>query len=57
VLEVNEPDPLSLKSWVRARRTGEIVLLAVVVKADEPGRISAIGFHSDEPPERLRTRK
>ena len=57
LLEVNEPDPLSLKSWVRARRTGEIVLLAVVVKADEPGRISAIAFHSDEPPERLRTRK
>jgi len=56
VLEVNEADPLSLKSWVRARKTGEIVLLSVVVHADEPGRISAIGFLSEVPPERLRAR-
>lgn len=54
VLEVNEADPLSATNWLRARRTGEIVLLSVVVHADEPGRISAIGFLSDEPPERLR---
>jgi hypothetical protein len=57
VLEVNEANPRALKSWVRARRTQEIVSLAVVVHADEPGRISEIGFLSDEPPERLRTRK
>lgn len=57
LLEVNEPDPLSLKSWVRARKTQEIVLLAVQVRADEPERISMIGFQSDEPPERLRSRK
>ena len=57
VLEVNEADPLSLKSWVRARKTQEIVMLAVAVKADEPGRISAIGFLSEEPPDHLRTRK
>lgn len=54
VLEVNEADPLSLKSWVRAQKTQEIVMLAVTVKADEPRRISAIGFLSEEPPERLR---
>jgi hypothetical protein len=57
LLEVNETDPLSLTSWVRARKTQEIVLLAVQVHADEPERISAIGFLSDEPPERLRSRK
>lgn len=57
LLEVNETDPLSLSSWVRARKTQEIVLLAVQVHADEPGRISAIGFTSEEPPERLRARQ
>lgn len=57
LLEVNETGPLSLTSWVRARKTREIVLLAVQVHADEPGRISMIGFHSDAPPERLRTRQ
>jgi hypothetical protein len=54
VLEVNEKDPLSLTSWVRARKTQEIVMLAVQVHADEPARISMIGFTSDVPPERLR---
>jgi hypothetical protein len=57
LLEVNEADPLSLKSWVRARKTQKIVMLAVAVHADEPGRISMVAFLSEEPPERLRTRK
>ena len=57
VLEVNETNPLALKSWVRSRKTQEIVSLAVVVHADEPERISEIAFLSDEPPERLRLRK
>jgi hypothetical protein len=57
LLEVTETGPLSLTSWVQARKTGEIVLLAVQVHADEPARISAIGFQSDVPPERLRTRQ
>ena len=57
LLEVNETGPLSLTSWVQARKTGEIVLLADQVHADEPARISAIGFQSDVPPERLRTRQ
>jgi hypothetical protein len=57
LLEVNEADPLSLKSWVRARKTQEIVMLAVAVHSEEPKRISAIGFLSEEPPERLRTRQ
>lgn len=57
VLEVNEADPLSATSWLRARKTQEIVLLRVVVHADEPARLSVISFQSDDPPERLRTRK
>jgi len=57
VLEVNESDPLSLKSWVRARKTQEIVLLVVAVHAEEPERISTVAFVSDAPPERLRTSK
>jgi len=57
LLEVNETDPLSLRSWVRARKTQDIVLLAVAVHADEPERISTIAFLSEDPPERLRTRK
>ena len=57
VLEVNETEPLAANSWLRARSTREIVLLTVVVHADEPGRISAITFQSDDPPERLRTPK
>jgi hypothetical protein len=54
VLEVNERNPLSLSSWVRARKTAEIVRLTIVVGADEPGRIIEVGFISDDPPERLR---
>jgi hypothetical protein len=54
VLEVNEMDPLSLTSWVRARKTREVVLLAIQVRAEEPERISVVGFTSEEPPERLR---
>jgi hypothetical protein len=57
VLEVTETDPLSVTSWVRARKTQEIVRLAVQVHANEPERISAIGFVSDVPPEHLRARK
>lgn len=57
VLEVNEAEPLSARSWLRARKTQEIVLLSVVVHADEPGRLSVITFQSDDPPERLRSRK
>jgi len=57
VLEVNETQPLSAASWIRARKTQEIVLLRVVVHADEPGRLSVISFQSEVPPERLRTRK
>ena len=44
VLEVNETDPLSLTSWVRARKTQEVVLLAIQVRAEDPERISAVGF-------------
>ena len=54
VLEVNETDPLSVSSWVRARKTREIVRLAVQVNAEEPERITVIGFTSDVPPDRLR---
>jgi len=54
VLEINDQDPLSTSGWLRARSTREIVLLSVAVHADEPGRISAITFQSDDPPERLR---
>jgi hypothetical protein len=54
VLEVNETGPLSATGWLRARKTREIVLLTVVVHVEEPGRISAITFQSDDPPERLR---
>jgi hypothetical protein len=57
VLEVDERNPLSVSGWVRARKTREIVRLAVQVHATEPGRISAIGFVSDVPPEHLRTRQ
>ena len=57
VLEVAETDPLSVKSWVRARKTRAIVLLSVVVHADEPGRISAITFQSQDVPERPGTRQ
>lgn len=57
VLEVNETDPLSLTSWVRARKTREIVLLAIGVQADEPERISVVAFTSEVPPERLRAGK
>ena len=57
VLEVNETAPLSVTSWLRARSTREIVLLSVVVHADEPGRLSVITFQYDDPPERLRVRK
>ena len=57
VLEVYETEALAATSWLRARKTQEIVLLSVVVHADEPGRISAITFQSDDPPERLRTPK
>jgi hypothetical protein len=42
VLEVSEPDPLSATSWLRARKTQELVLLSVVVHADEPARIRVI---------------
>ena len=54
VLEVNETDPLSVESWVRARATKEIVKLKVAVHADEPARIREIGFISETPPDRLR---
>ena len=57
VLEVYETAPLSAASWLRARSTREIVLLSVVVHADEPGRLSVITFQYDDPPERLRVRK
>ena len=57
VLEVNEAEPLAATSWLRARRTQEIVLLSVEVQPDEPGRIRVITFRSDDPPERLRTRR
>lgn len=54
VVEVTETNPLSVKSWVRARKTQELVILAVQVHADEPGRISVITFQSDDPPARLK---
>jgi hypothetical protein len=57
LVEVTERDPLSVTSWVRARKTQELVILAVQVHADEPGRISVVTFQSEDPPEHLRTRK
>jgi len=57
VLEVNESSPLALTSWVRARKTREVVLLTIVVHADEPGRINVVTFQSDDLPERLPTRQ
>lgn len=54
VVEVTETNPLSVKSWVQARKTQELVILAVQVHADEPGRISVITFQSDDPPARLK---
>ena len=55
VLEVDETSPLALTSWVRARATKEVVLLTIVVGADEPTRIREVWFHSKAPPERLRS--
>jgi len=54
VLEVNEQDSLSLKSWVRARATKEVVELTIVVDPANPERITAVWFGSTDAPERLR---
>ena len=42
VLEVKETDPLSVKSWVLARATKEVVELSIAVDPANPERITVI---------------
>ena len=42
VLEVNEIDSLSVKSWVLARATKEVVELTIAVDPANPERITVI---------------
>jgi D-alanyl-D-alanine carboxypeptidase len=48
LVEVEESDPLSVRSRVRERKTGAIVKLTVQVNPAEPTRITMITLHSGE---------
>jgi D-alanyl-D-alanine carboxypeptidase len=48
LVEVEEADPLSVRSRVRERKTGAIMKLTVQVDPAEPTRITMITLHSGE---------
>jgi hypothetical protein len=48
LVEVEESDPLSVRSRVRERKTGAILKLTVQVNPAEPTRLTMITLHSGE---------